>query len=133
MKYYILIAVAAITLSSCNRAELERQKRTNDSLQMIVNDRDSSVTVFLNSFNEVERNLDSIARKQNIISTSAEKGGELNQNQKDRINSEIASINELMEKNQKKIAELNRKLKASGNKNALLQKTIATLNEQLAQ
>jgi uncharacterized coiled-coil protein SlyX len=132
MKYYILIALAALSLSSCNRAELEQQKRTNDSLQAIVNDRDSSVNEFLNAFNEVERNLDSVARKQNIITTSAE-GGELKQNQKDRINAEIAAINDLMEKNQKKIAELNRKLKASGSKNALLQKTIATLNSQLAQ
>jgi septal ring factor EnvC (AmiA/AmiB activator) len=133
MKYFILIAAAALTLSSCNQAELDRQKHMNDSLQAMVNERDSSVGSFLSAFNDIERNLDSVAARQNIINASTAKGGELQPNQKDRINAEIAAINDLMVKNQKKIAELNRKLKASGNKNALLEKTIETLKAQLAE
>jgi uncharacterized coiled-coil protein SlyX len=133
MKYFILLAAIAVTMSSCNRADLERQKQTNDSLQAVLSTRDSSLSEFLNAFNDVEHNLDAVAQKQNLISANAGKAGEMQQNQKDRINSEIQAINDLMEKNQKKIAELSRKLKASGNKNALLQKTIATLNAQLAE
>jgi septal ring factor EnvC (AmiA/AmiB activator) len=133
MKYFILLSAIVLTFSSCNRAELEKQKRMNDSLQAIVNDRDSSVSTYLGDFTDIERNLDSIARKQNIISSSASNPAEFNQNQKERINNQIAAINELMEKNAKKIAELNRKLKASGNKNRQLQKMIETLNSQLEQ
>jgi uncharacterized coiled-coil protein SlyX len=133
MKYFILLAAVALTFSSCNRAELERQKRMNDSLQSIVNDRDSSLSSYLGDFTSIEKNLDSISRKQNIISSSAENPAEFKQTPKDRINNQIAAINDLMEKNAKKLAELNRKLKASGNKNRTLQKMIETLNSQLAE
>jgi uncharacterized coiled-coil protein SlyX len=133
MKYFILIAACALTLTSCNRAELERQKKMNDSLQAIVNERDSSLSGYLTDFTDIERNLDSISRKQNIISSSTDNPAEFKQSQKERINSQIAAINDLMEKNRDKIAELNKKLKASGSKNRQLQKMIETLNSQLAQ
>jgi predicted nucleic acid-binding Zn-ribbon protein len=133
MKYLILIAAVAMTFTSCNRAELEKQKRTNDSLQAIVNERDSSLTTYLHDFTEIEQNLDSISRKQNIVSTATETPGEFKQNQKERINNQIAAINDLMEKNRQKIADLNKKLKASGSKNKQLAKMVETLNSQLAQ
>src|SRR6185503_12373306 len=117
MKYFILLAAVALTFSSCNRAELERQKQMNDSLQAIVNERDSSLSGYLNDFTGIEKNLNEISAKQNVISASAENSAEFKQTPKDRINSQIEAINKLMEDNAKKIAELNRKLKSSGNKN----------------
>jgi hypothetical protein len=133
MKYYFIIAVAALTLSACNRKELADSNHSKDSLEAVVNEREATLNEFIASFNEVEANLDSVAAKQHVIVTNSAKSGELKPNQKARINSEIAAINTLMEQNRKKIAALNSKLKSSANKNVQLEKTIETLNAQLVQ
>jgi hypothetical protein len=133
MKNYIIIAVAAFLMSACNQSELADSKQKNDSLMSIVNERNTAINEFIASFNEVESNLDSVAVRQHIISTNTEQKGELKPNQKTRINEEIASINELMEQNRKKLADLNRKLKSSTNKNKELEKMIVTINNQLEQ
>ena len=134
MKNYLLIATATLLMSACNqKQEVADTNHDKDSLMAVVNERNSSINEFISSFNDVERNLDSVAAKQHIITLSADKKGELNPNQKARINDEIAAINNLMDQNRKRIAELNRKLKGSTSKNAELEKTIATLNDQLAQ
>lgn len=132
MKTHLFIAAAAIMVSSCNQAELDKSSHDKDSLQSVVNERDISLNDFIASFNEVESNLDSIAVRQHIILSHTDKNTELKKDQKARINSEIQAINELMEQNRKKLADLNHKLKNSGNKNAELMKTIATINNQLA-
>lgn len=132
MKTHLFIAAAAIMVSSCNQAELDKSSHDKDSLQSVVNERDISLNDFIASFNEVESNLDSIAVRQHIILSHTDKNSELKKDQKARINSEIQAINELMEQNRKKLADLNHKLKNSGNKNAELMKTIATINNQLA-
>jgi uncharacterized coiled-coil protein SlyX len=131
MKYYFLIASAALLLSACNRKELADSNHEKDSLMGVVSEREASLNDFITSFNEVERNLDSVAAKQHVIVQTTDKAGELKPNQKARINDEIAAINALMEQNRKKIVALNSKLKSSSNKNVQLEKTIETLNEQL--
>jgi DNA repair exonuclease SbcCD ATPase subunit len=130
-KNYILISAAAILASACNQAELDKSKKQNDSLLTIINEREASLTDFVISFNEVERNLDSVAERQNIIVLNSDENGELKATQKSRINAEIEAINKLMEKNSKTIAELINKQKNSLNKNKELEKMIFTLNNQL--
>ena len=131
MKNYLLIAAVALSFTACKQAELDKSNQKNDSLLTVVQARETALNEFIANFNEVESNLDSVAIKQNIISKSAEKPGELNPNQKDRINSEIQAINQLMEENRKKIADLTKKMKNSSAKNVQLEKTIATLTDQL--
>ncbi len=134
MKNYLLIGTILLFVTACsNQSEVDKANRERDSLAAIVNQRDSSLNEFMTSYNEVERNLDSIAVRQNIVSKSTENAGEFKATSKDRINAEIAAINNLMEENRKKLATLNAKLKSSNGKNAQLQKMIQTLNEQLAQ
>jgi uncharacterized coiled-coil protein SlyX len=131
MKNYLLIAGIALSMTACNRAELDKSYHKSDSLLAVVQEREASLNEFIASFNEIEGNLDSVAIKQNIISQNTEKEGELKPNQKERINSEIQAINQLMEENRKKIAELTKKMKNSSMKNLQLEKTIATLNDQI--
>jgi len=139
MKNYILIATAAFAFSSCHQAEIDKANQKNDSLLSVIqqrdnylSERDSSLNEVLASFNEVERNLDSVAIKQNVIYMNVSKG-ELKPGSKDRINAQIEAINSLMDENRSQIAELSKKLKNSGRKNAQLSKTIETLTAQLAQ
>lgn len=132
MKNYLLIAAFALSLLACNQAELDKSHQKSDSLLAVVQEREKALNDFIASFNEVEANLEAVAIKQNIISENSEAQGELKQDQKERINSEIQAINDLMEENRKKIAELTAKMKGSSLKNKQLEATIATLSEQIA-
>jgi predicted RNase H-like nuclease (RuvC/YqgF family) len=140
MKNFIFIAMAGFALSACNQAEIDKANQKNDSLVSVIHQRDSfldardsSLNEALSAFNEVERNLDSVAIKQNVIYMNVGKNGELKSGTKERINAQIEGINNLMNENRTRIAELTRKLKNSGRKNAQLTKTIETLTAQLAQ
>lgn len=133
MKKILFAVIAIISLAACKPSESEKSDPKIDSLTAVINERDSSLNHFVNSFNEIESNLDAVAEKQKIISSYADEKGELNKDKKVRINAEIIAINELMTKNRNEIDALTKKLKGSKNKNALLERTIATLTEQLSQ
>jgi len=137
MKKYIFISMTVVGLLACNQGEQTTGKaetdRTRDSLEAIIKQRDSLNNEYLASFNEIERNLDSINIKQKNIYFKTEKPAELKGNIKEEVNAEISAINTLMEKNKKQINNLNHKLRKSDKKNAELENSIKTLNDQLAQ
>ncbi len=133
MKFPVVIASFALFLSSCNKAELDKAKSSNDSLMSVVIERDAVITEFISAFNDVEQNLDSVAVRQHIIAKSTDQKGEISANQKSKINAEITAINSLMDENRRNLSALSKKLKNSSHKNAQLEKAIATLNDQLAQ
>jgi DNA repair exonuclease SbcCD ATPase subunit len=127
-----IAAAALVLMTGCkNPQEDETVVRQRDSLMSVIDEREASVNDFINSFNEIEHDLDVVTSKQHIILKNSDK--EIKANQKDRINEEIKIINELMESNSNKIKELNKKLGSSAGKNAKLQKTIEILNNQLNQ
>lgn len=133
--YLILILSTLIIFSACNR-EAEQQKAAYklDSINSVVNTKDSTINDLLSSFTEIQENLDSVAIMQGIISTEIKEGkNELSGNAKSLINSQIAAINDLMIQNRKKIEGLNRNLKRSSLKINQLEKMITGLNESIAQ
>lgn len=134
MKNYIFIAASTLMMmTACKDPKQdEAVVRQRDSLLAVIDERESSVNDFMASFNEVERNLDSVSRRQNIITMNSNKS-DLKADQKARINEEIKAINELMDANNKKLKDLNRRLNRSDKKNAQLQKTVETLTNQLNQ
>lgn len=134
MKNYIFIAASAlIMMTACKDPKQDASVvRERDSLMAVIDERETSVNDFIASFNDVERNLDSVSRRQNIILTNSNRS-DLKADQKARINEEIKAINELMDANNKKLKELNRRLSRSDKKNAQLQKTVETLTNQLNQ
>lgn len=129
----ILAAFAAIFVTSCKQKELDQSNQDKDSLQSVVSEREAALNEFIESFNEVEQNLDSVAARQHIITVQSDQKGELKQDQKERINAQIAAINSLMEENRQKLEELDKKLKNSSHKNSKLEKLIVTLKNQIAQ
>jgi septal ring factor EnvC (AmiA/AmiB activator) len=143
MRFKIIPMAALLVLlnSSCNNGELDRSNQQRDSLMSVLKERESGLSEkesalneFIESFNEVERNLDCVAVRQHLIYSSTDKSkGEMQGNQRDKINAQIAAINDLMEDNRKTIADLQKKLKKSGSKNRKLEETVATLQGQLAQ
>jgi uncharacterized phage infection (PIP) family protein YhgE len=140
MKKTILIASAIVFTMACNQKEIEKSNSQRDSLATVLKEREnllaereSTMNEFISSFNEVERNLDCVAVRQHIISSTAERGGDIKGSQKERINSHINAINNLMEENRKTIASLQKRIKSSSRKNKKLEETVAMLTEQLNQ
>lgn len=132
MKPYIITTAALIFFASAckNSGSNENAASQRDSLLTVIQERDSSMNELIVSFNEVERNLDSVGVRQKIILLNTG-NGDLKGDRKARINAEIKAINSLMEANTKKLKELNRKYALNTKKNKQLEKTIVLLNDQL--
>jgi hypothetical protein len=138
MKFLLATAFSLMLITSCDpkkpKVAATESNRERDSLIRITNERDESLNEFIASFNDIERNLDSVAIKQQIIYANTEKNGrDLKRAQKDRIINEIQAINTLMSKNSEMITSLKRKLSKSNKKNKQLDETILTLTNQLEQ
>src|SRR4249920_3509100 len=103
----ILAAVALILMSSCgDKKNSETVQTERDSLMAVLNERDASLNEYLAATREIEANLDSIVRREGSIKMAAGTGSEINTTQKDRINADVAAINELMKANREKINSL---------------------------
>ncbi len=133
MKSIILLAVTALIMTACGeKKETTSFNRERDSLVSVINQRDATINDFLSINSEIEKNLDAIAVREGAISTSVMNNIELKPTQADRINEDIAAINNLMQQNRKKIDEFNMKLKDSKSQSAEYQKMIEHLNERIA-
>jgi chromosome segregation ATPase len=130
-KIFILLLVIPLFFS-CKNKEAEALKLKTDSLTREVKLRDSTVNNFFESFNQIESNLDTIKKKEKIITVSAT-GSEVQQETKDRINSDIQMIYDLMQKNKNTISRLKRQMKKSDIKIAQLEKMIESLTKQLGE
>jgi predicted RNase H-like nuclease (RuvC/YqgF family) len=135
MKNYFKVCLgAAIFLSACNTDNTDYKKFVYrvDSLNIAISARDSTINDFISSFNDIEKNLDSVSLKQGVIATSiSKKGTEMKENIKERINQQIAGINDLMEQNRNKIEELKKNLNRNSYKISQFKKMIAELNDQI--
>lgn len=135
MRNYLFLAFGVFFLFvSCkndNEKNVQTTSRERDSLLIALQERETAVSEFINSFNEVEKNLDAVRVKQNLISATSDKNNDLNSDQKARINNEIQAINALMETNTKALKQLKEQLKGSRSKNKDLEKTVVLLNDQL--
>ena len=129
--YVLLVPVIILTSGCAHRKEqIARLQAQNDSLRAVGTDKDSNIADFVTTFNEVEANLDSIKRVEQIIDKSA-KAGEVKGSRKEQIKSDIHYIYDLLQKNRKLVAELSSKLKKSGKHAAELQLMIDNLNKSI--
>jgi chromosome segregation ATPase len=133
-KLFIAIMSVALLTSCSNKeqeAEIERLRKENASLLNETTSRDSAINSFMEALNEIEDNLSEVKQKQTSISTTAKGSSEIEGTTKDRINEDILFINDLLEENKKKIANLQSKLKNSNFKIAELEKLIAKMGQQI--
>jgi chromosome segregation ATPase len=119
--------------SGCNQKndEIATLKAKNDSLISIGLVKDSTVIDFVNAFNNIQSNLDSIKMKEKIISKSVEGSSEVKTRAKDQINSDINMIYKLQRDNKVMVAQLRSKLKKSGVYSVELEQMVANLNKQI--
>jgi phage host-nuclease inhibitor protein Gam len=128
--YIIVVLTGVLLLTGCNGDLKQRNKDlSNEDSSLTVKNhmQDSSIMAYIKSFNDIQDNLDSIKIKAKILTVS---NGE-NVNQKDQIIADMRSIGDLMMKNKKELAFLQRKLKKANGNNADLQKMIARLTKEV--
>jgi len=132
-KLGIILSSVCLLAVGCTdyKSQVERLTEEKKALAYQSAYKDSSIEAFMSTINEIEQNLQAIEAKQNIIKKNT-KDSELKASNKERINSSIAAINELMDQNKAKVAQLNKQLRASKVKIAEFDKMIGNLNEQLA-
>lgn len=111
---------------------MERAIIERDSVMILSATKDSSISSYIESMDEIESNLDSIARTQLTIAKQTSNGTELSQDTKDRINYNIDVIGELLKRNSQIIEDLNKRLSGSDMTIASLRKKISKLTEENA-
>ncbi|MBS1763703.1 MAG: hypothetical protein JSS90_01920 [Bacteroidetes bacterium] len=136
MKHYLKFSyVLLLVLFSCKdyKPEVDRLNRERDSLINNSSLKDSTIDSFLGDFNEIEASLDSINQIHSAITRDRKNDPEMGGTVKDRIRRNMESINQLLDQNSQRIAELTRKLNGSNVKSAELQKMIKGLNLKIAE
>lgn len=135
MKKFLFALVIPVLLmgAGCNQQneEVAMLKAKNDSLLSISIAKDSMVNDFVNTFNEIQSNLDSIKMKEKIISKTAGGSSEMKTRSKDQINSDINEIYKLQLDNRAMLASLRSKLKNSGIHTTQLEQMIENLSLQI--
>lgn len=144
MKKLILFFALSMYLVSCNNKEKEPNPladslaNVNKQLANQLVNKDSTMMLFMSSFNEIQDNLDSIKAKEKLVINSSR--GEDAVNKKDQIKADIQSIYDMMAKSRGNLAYLSSKLKAAGKEKlqadstiAEMQKVIERLNQQLTE
>lgn len=114
------------------KADADKLQQEKTNLSEAVEYKDSTITAFLMSFNQIEENLAAIDKKQALVS-NATANGELKATQMDRINENIQAINELIKENKEKIASLSASLRKSNIKVTGLQAMLDKLNLQIVE
>jgi len=135
-KIFLTLIVPAIILTAgCNqqKEEIARLKETNDSLIKVGVYKDTTVIQFVNAFNAIQSNLDSIKMKEKIINKSFAGGSEIKTRSKDQIISDINLIYQLQQKNRAMVADLRVKLKKAGAHTEELQAMIDNLTSQISE
>jgi len=130
--FYVLLIPVLLLASGCNQKKIDRLQAQNDSLRAVGTDKDSNISEFVSTFNEIEANLDSIKQVEQVIDKSA-KAGEVKGSRKEQIKSDIKYIYDLQQKNRKMVAELSAKLSKTSKHAAQLQKMIDNLNASIAE
>lgn len=134
MKNLLAFTFIALLFVQCtqNIEDAQKAQMRNDSLQRLLVEKDSAIYAVLNTFSAIENNLETIKAKENIISLAV-KNVEDTQSREEQINEEINAIYALMLDNKEKLAKLQNQLKQAHIKNNDLLKTIAALQEKLAE
>ncbi|MFH1321954.1 MAG: hypothetical protein ABII90_15045 [Bacteroidota bacterium] len=135
MKKSILFLLLIPVLFSCNTAQMESEiAQLNEEKQKLIdetNRKDSIIVTIVQSFNDIEENMDIIKQKESIIALNTKDATEFKVTRRDKIIEDIQMINKLMDDNRLKIESLSKKLKNAGIKMIEFEKMIARLTKTI--
>lgn len=130
MKKLLLLSVGVAILSSCgNMGRNEALKAENDSLNIVLAERDAELEGIMAAFNEVQEGFRLIneAEKRVDLQSGVAEGASAAQ----KIREDIRFISEKLQSNRTRIAELEEQLNNSKYASSQLKKTIASLKAEL--
>ena len=130
MKRIIFALMILPFFVACNQKEIKQLKEQNQQLTTMTQQKDVAIDEFVSTLNSIEENLDIIKEKEKIVAVNTENP---TTSQKQKISSNIASINSLLDQNKTKLAELDKKLKNSWYQNSKLRKLTERLKADVAQ
>ena len=133
---FIILLVAGIIVFLLYRGEhnkllglMETQKT---SLTEEVTARDSVISLWVTTFDDIQKNITLIKEKEKLITVNSS-NAEISNDKKHQVLEDIKAINTLLEQNKKKIAFLNAQLKKSGGTIQVLQTKISELEATMKQ
>jgi chromosome segregation ATPase len=130
---FICTAVFALTMVSCvkNSSEYKALQAQKDSLALANTQNAAELEQILGLLNEVEDNFNSIKAAENYLSVQSNASGELTPSTKERIQSDMKFITEVLDKNKQRIADLEKRLKKSSLQSSQLSATLKKLQTEL--
>lgn len=129
MKSKILIPIAIFFLSACGHQGQEMQtqnQKTQDSLMVVVQQKDSALTDFVNSIDRIQANLDSVKTVAHILKVNSEAKASTN-----TIVDDVKLLGRMIIADNKALAALEVRLKKSDRKNASLEDMVKRLAVEL--
>lgn len=132
MKNYFFILFAALAFVGCenHEEEVERLKQENQSLSKKLSDKDSTLSIFEESFTTIQQNLALISEREKSIALSQ---GDLKEGEdmREDITRDIQAINNLLQENKNTITNLNQQLSKYGSETAGMKKLINQLSTDI--
>jgi tRNA splicing endonuclease len=133
VSFVILVTVGIFGVSRFNSekqkqlAAIENQKVSYTEL---LTTRDSVINEWIVTFDQIEKDLNMVKEKENIITVNSS-NGEFSKSKKERIQKDIEYINTVLDLNRKKIVSLTAQLKNSGGAIKGLQIKVAELEASM--
>ncbi|MBS1651759.1 MAG: hypothetical protein JSU07_07095 [Bacteroidetes bacterium] len=133
-----ILSLSLVSLQSCGGDKEKEINPLADSLKTVngnlngqLSEKEAALQEFINSFNEIQENLNAIKDKEKIV-TNASSGADV-KSKESQIKEDIQAIYDLMAKNKNRIGSLSKKLKDSNLKIEGMQKMIENLQASLNQ
>ena len=132
--FLMLLAVAPLLFASCKGEDPEKAAALQkaDSLQAIIDSKDTEIDALFEVLNEIESNLTEISSRYSQVNAIKQKNPEVNSRVKGQITDQLAVIEGMLAKNKEKIAALNAKVASMGQENSKLQEFIESLIKRMA-
>jgi outer membrane lipoprotein-sorting protein len=131
MKKLLFILVALLILGSCQQKKLDRMQEVQDSLEQVAANKDSSITDFIGTMNQIQANLDSIKKLEEIVDIESQSSAEPKSTTRQKVLRDIAMINELLKINRELIASQQKKMDFSSYKMNEMQEMLNMMSTQL--
>lgn len=131
MKKLLFMAAMAGMLAACNEVGNNNggNREERDSLQRIIDQKDSEINDLMGTFNEIQEGFDMINAAEGRVNMM--KGNAENNSTAENIRENMEFIQQTLEENKAKIEELQNKLNSSSINSAKLKEAINTLTQQL--
>ncbi len=131
MKKSLFIVTLILLLVSCNQEKLEQLSQENAELKEEAAENDATINEFIQTINEIEKNLALIKEKEDMISRSTQSNVENQKDARAAIIQDLKTINSLMDENKQKIASLNEKVSNSDIRMNEFNQMVKSLNNRL--